>query len=130
MKQALVPGASDLPLRRLVEAQGPAGHGPRTGGVDQYRDAIIMMKKQESPSRLPTGRAAASGWQVHWGWVLALTLGLGLLALFGLLDLRGANADGILHAHASGTFHVSLLLLVAALALAFMDFIFGRAKGR
>lgn len=86
------------------------------------------MKHQEPTSRRPTG-LAASGWQFHWGWALALALGLGCLAIFGLLDMSGPNADGRLHTHPFGTFHASLLLLVAALGLAFLDFLFGRTRG-
>jgi len=128
MNPTLVPGAPDMPLRRLEEAQAPAaGGGSR--GIAPQRDGIIMMKKQEARSRQPTGRAA-SGWHFHWGWALALALGLGFLVVFGLLDLSGPNADGRLHAHPFGTFHASLLLLVAALGLAFLDFLSGRAKGR
>ncbi|MGJ7541517.1 hypothetical protein [Variovorax sp. LT1R16] len=86
------------------------------------------MKKQEPTSRRPTGPAAME-WQFHWGWAFALALGLGFLAIFGLLDMSGPNAEGLPHAHPFGTFHLSLLLLVAALGLAFLDFLFGRTKG-
>ncbi|WP_183026862.1 hypothetical protein [Variovorax sp. UMC13] len=127
MNPTLVPGAPDMPLRRLEEAQAPAALGG-TGRIDPYRDGIIM-KKQETSARRRTGRAARR-WHFHWGWAFALALGLGFLAVFGLLDMSASTADGRLHAHPFGTFHASLLLLVAALGLAFLDFLSGRAKGR
>lgn len=126
MNTTLVPGAPDMPLRRLEEAPAPAGHG--TGSIDQYRDGIIM-KKREPMSMRPTG-LAASAWHFHWGWAFALALCLGFVAIFGLLDMSGPSAAGVLHEHPLGSYHVSLLLLLAALALVLLDFIFGRAKGR
>ncbi|WP_219217504.1 hypothetical protein [Variovorax boronicumulans] len=126
MKPTLVPGAPDMPLRRLEEAPAPAARGTR--GIDPYRNDIIM-KNQEPNSRRPTGPTVGR-WHFHWGWAFALALCLGFVAIFGLLDMSGPNAAGVLHEHPLGSYHVSLLLLVAALALAFLDFIFGRAKGR
>lgn len=128
MNRGLVPAASDMPLRRLEEAREMAcPDAARTRNIEQDENAI-MMKHREPISKHPAD-AAVRHWRLCWGGTFACALCLVALAVFGLLDTGGPD-DGILYEHLPGTFHISLWLLLAAVALAFLDFAFGRSKNR